>query len=164
MWFFWTLQDCLSTLLMIIYRKPRKRLWFYDVLWRNMFKKTLFVLFSISFHTFTAKTGKRMHSKHPLPSSFAENSWRGKRSDWLTLPFPATKKPKCHKPGINLNSSSPFLISPHLIITPLPPSLPPSFLLHPSPLSYSPPAPPKKYTFIYSKPKLIVLKTDAPLC
>lgn len=107
-----------------------------------MFKKALFVLFSISFHTFTAKIGKRMHSKHPLPSSFAENSWRGRRSDWLTLPFPATKKPKCHQPGINLNSSSPFLISPspdhHSS-----PSLPPSFLLHPSPLSYSPPAPPK---------------------
>lgn len=163
MWFFWTLQDCLSTLLMIIYRKPRKRLWFYDVLWRNMFKKTLFVLFSISFHTFTAKIGKRMHSKHPLPSSFAENSWRGKRSDWLTLPFPATKKPKCHKPGINLNSSSPFLISPHLIITPLPPSLPHFFYIPPL-FHIPPPAPPKKYTFIYSKPKLIVLKTDAPLC
>lgn len=114
-----------------------------------MFKKTLFVLFSISFHTFTAKIGKRMHSKHPLPSSFAENSWRGKRSDWLTLPFPATKKPKCHQPGINLNSSSPLLISPspdhHSS-----PSLPPSFLLHPSPLSYSPPRPPQKNTLSFT--------------
>lgn len=110
-----------------------------------MFKKTLFVLFSISFHTFTAKIGKRMHSKHPLPSSFAENSWRGKRSDWLTLPFPATKKPKCHQPGINLNSSSPFLISPHLIITPLPPSLPHFFYI--PPLFHIPPPPPQKIHF-----------------
>lgn len=114
-----------------------------------MFKKALFVLFSISFHTFTAKIGKRMHSKHPLPSSFAENSWRGKRSDWLTLPFPATKKPKCHQPGINLNSSSPFLISPHLIITPLPPSLPHFFYIPPL-FHIPPPAPPQKNTLSFT--------------
>lgn len=88
-------------------------------------------------------------------SFFQETSGGGR--DPPNLSFPAHPKLECkrHQSGTSLKSSYPLLSCPGLNVNTSPPSL---FNIHSSspPLRHSPKA--------NLKPKLIVLKTDAPLC
>lgn len=103
-----------------------------------------------------------MHNKlNDILSSFSFQKTSGGGRDSSGLPFPSHPKlkPKGHQPGINLNSSYPFFFPVLTRTSPL--SLPHFFYDNLSPQntpSFTPPQKPNR------KPKLIVLKTDAPLC